>query len=389
MDYMEDMPGGDALMRFVREHVGEGHGALDASRVWNIRWMKHLADFDMVLFKLFGDNLVQAMYDNDIGFRGSGVASLSFDGLPLALFKRYLGTMEGDHYWLFYPEGGEDKARKFVYELLKRERDAKELYIWGSREVPLDKLDTTNFVNPRYVQDIFAREVYPQMEDKEIFNHVLLVSSPGVGKTAFCRVLAKKYPEWQTVVVAPHVIDKPISIQHAFDYAIYRTPAILILEDIDTWGQTRFEETSMKEDFSPYLGALLNCVDGIDTNQELLVLATTNNPQVLDPAIVRPGRFGVMVEFRYTMEELVTICNNYLGEEHAAEFYKSIIRNTPAHLRAVMKTAKAFSKLNGTAIDQAFLKEINTMLKKEPKLPRPEDMFIGTQDQAESSPEYR
>ncbi len=111
-DYMNDMPGSGALIEFVRAHIGEGHGALDASKVWNARWLNYLKEFDAAMFKLIGDELVPALYDNAIGFMGSGVASLSFDGVPLVLFKRYLGGMEGSHYWVFYPKGGGGVAKK-------------------------------------------------------------------------------------------------------------------------------------------------------------------------------------------------------------------------------------------------------------------------------------
>lgn len=376
LDYMRDVPGSESFIRFARERLGEDFAAADATGVWGNAWMRYLGEDGAVFYKMLGKETIPILYNKGLHFHGALLVTLEYDGADFVILRRDLG-MDGFSHWVLHGPGGEEKTLEFIKEMLSRERDAKELHMWGSREIPLDKLDTKNFVSPSYVEEMFSKEVYPQLDGPEIFNHVLLYSYPGVGKTAFCRVLAKKYPEWQTVVVTPHMVEKPRHIQNAFDYAVYRTPAILIFEDIDTWAQSRYEDASMKEDFSPYLGALLNCVDGVETHQELLVIATTNNPESLDAAIIRPGRFGIKSEFRYNRDELIQVSNNYLGEKHGKAFYAPILRNTPAHLRALMKTARAYAKLERVEIDQTLLKDIDKMLKKSPKLPKLQDMFIG------------
>ena len=377
MDYLADNASSKALTNMVNHEIGSDNMVLDVTDIWNSGWMKFLkSEFNAKLYKIIGESKFPSDFEHpEFAFRGSGFAVVEYKDEPIMFYRKY-SEYSGIHTWAFT----KPESRKVLKDLLKRllelEREAKQMHIWGIKDIDLEKLDVSNFVSPAYVENIFEKEVYPQLTE-EIFNHILLFSYPGVGKTAFCRYLAKTHPDWQTVVVVPSVIEKPKHIVAAFDYAIYREPAILIFEDVDTWAQTRFRESSLKEDFSPFLGALLNCVDGMESHQKLLVIATTNNPASLDPAIVRPGRFGIQVEFRYTHAELVRVCNNYLGLKKNKTFYKPIIRNTPAHLRALMKTTRAFAKLKKENITQPLLLDINKLLKTEPKLPSLDDMFAA------------
>ncbi len=363
-----------AFLVAMREEFGEEYVATDVSRVWTGSWVRFLGDFDPSFYRVIGNRLIPAHHDNDLGFSDTGFISLEYEKVRMVILQFPRGY--GEVRMVYTAPEAATKVRDLVRHLVDAEHKARELSIWGGRDIPLDKLDTANFVVPKVVETAFASEVYPQLDDGEIFNHVLLYSSPGVGKTAFCRVLAKQFPDWKTIIVFPSAVDKPRELMHAFDYAAYRTPAILIFEDIDAWAQTRFEEATYKEDFSPFLGALLNGVDGIESHQGLLVISTTNNPECLDPAILRPGRFGVQVEFRYTDEELARICSNYLGEERPDDFFRPYLRNTPAHIRALMKTARAYHKLHGVPVTHELLKEIDTLLRGSPKLPKPEDMFV-------------
>ncbi len=367
-----------AFLAAVREEIGEEYVATDVSRVWSGSWVRFLGDFDPSFYRVLGNRLVPAHHDDGLGFSDTGFISLVYEDTRMVILQYPRGY--GEVRMVYTAPEAATKVRDFVRHLVDAEHKARELSIWGGRDIPLEKLDTENFVMPATVERALEREVYPQLEDGEVFNHVLLYSSPGVGKTAFCRVLAKQFPDWKTVIVFPSAVDKPKELMHAFDYAAYRTPAILIFEDIDTWAQSRFEDDSFKETFSPYLGALLNGVDGIESHQGLLVISTTNNPECLDPAIVRPGRFGVQVEFRYTEAELALICQNYLGEKRPHVFFHPYLRNTPAHIRALMKTAQATHKLHGTPITHELLREIDALLKTSPKLPKPEDMFVRSEE---------
>lgn len=383
MDYLFDNASSQALTEFIEKNIGTDNIMLDVTGIWSSGWMKYLkSEFNAKVFKVLGESIFLSNFDSpEFAFHGSGFAVVEYEDSPFVFYRKY-SEYSGIHTWAFTNPDSQPKLKKLLKRLLELEREAKQMHLWQIKDIDLEKLDVSNFVSPQYVENIFEKEVYPQLAE-EIFNHILLYSFPGVGKTAFCRYLAKTHPDWQTVVVVPSVIEKPKHIVAAFDYAIYREPSILIFEDVDTWAQTRFRETSLKEDFSPFLGALLNSVDGMESHQQLLVIATTNNPASLDPAIVRPGRFGIQVEFRYTHDELVRICNNYLGMKKSKSFYKPVIRSTPAHLRALMKTTRAFAKLNKEEITQPLLLDINKLLKTEPKLPQLEDMFVSEMPEIE------
>ncbi len=98
------------------------------------------------------------------------------------------------------------------------------------------------------------------------------------------------------------VDEKNSGIHHLFEEAAENTPALIILEDLDRafpreGKQTRERTISFQ--------TLLNCLDGVGTQNGVIVVATTNDPTCLDPAILkRPGRFDRVVWFRNPDAEL-------------------------------------------------------------------------------------
>jgi hypothetical protein len=366
-DYLRDIPGRKELIRFVRDRIGDGFVVVDVTNNWEPLWNNFLFEDGVEIYKIIGDELVEGHGSPKWGFRGTFLCALDFKGVPMVLFQSYHSTVTNR--WIFTGKEDASTVEGFLDDLLRRESQRGELYIWNQDEISLDSLDVGNFVVPRSVESVFEKEVYPQMDGGEIYNHVLLYSQPGTGKTAFCRYLAKKYRNWKTVVVTPSSIDKPKVISNVFRYASKRKPSLLIFEDIDTWARSRYEEYSKKGNMSPFLGALLNCIDGVETHNRLLVVATTNSPESLDPAILRPGRLGIHVGFKYTRSEMVKICNNYLGENHGASFYSKVLKNSPSHIRSLIKTAIAYSKLNGVEITKELLGEMDLLLKKSPAVP--------------------
>ena len=74
------------------------------------------------------------------------------------------------------------------------------------------------------------------------------------------------------------------------------TPALVILEDLDRAFPTEGKRTRER---TVSFQTLLNCLDGVGTQEGVIVVATANDPTCLDPAILkRPGRFDRVVQFR-------------------------------------------------------------------------------------------
>jgi len=123
-----------------------------------------------------------------------------------------------------------------------------------------------------------------------------LWGAPGNGKTATLRVMAA-HPHIQ-----PYALDlsdmeeKSADVLHLFEKAGANTPAPVILEDLDGAFPTEGKRTQERR---VSFQTLLNCLDGVGTQDGVIVVATANDPTCLDPAILkRPGRFDRVVQFR-------------------------------------------------------------------------------------------
>ncbi|MCX6818441.1 MAG: ATP-binding protein [Candidatus Aenigmarchaeota archaeon] len=120
---------------------------------------------------------------------------------------------------------------------------------------------------------------------------IILYGNPGNGKTSICRYISKNLPGVTRIWVTDWHIE-PEGISELFDMARDFSPSIIFLEDIDTIGVSR----RMTVSINPMLGKLLNEMDGIQNNNGVVVVATTNNIHVLDEALAnRPGRFDLKI----------------------------------------------------------------------------------------------
>ncbi len=129
----------------------------------------------------------------------------------------------------------------------------------------------------------------------------LLHGPPGNGKTSALRAMLS-YPGitgHSIDLMARHMEDS--DLRQFFKYAAADAPALILFEDIDRFFSRKPEE----EASSVSLQQFLNCLDGVDTLDGVIVVATANNPEALDTAILRrPGRFDRVIEFGNPSEKL-------------------------------------------------------------------------------------
>ncbi len=153
----------------------------------------------------------------------------------------------------------------------------------------------------RDFETLFDREEWFRENGLPFHRGYLFYGPPGNGKTSVIRVMAA-HPAISAYTInlnSEHIDDD--SLTELFEAAYANAPALIILEDIDRL----FPKGAADERIKVSLQHLLNCLDGVIVNDGIIVVATANNPTILDPAILkRPGRFDRVVAFRNPAAEL-------------------------------------------------------------------------------------
>ncbi|KAH0898864.1 hypothetical protein HID58_048432 [Brassica napus] len=138
---------------------------------------------------------------------------------------------------------------------------------------------------------------------------VLLYGPPGTGKTLLARAIASNIDANFLKVVSSAIIDKYIGesarlIREMFNYAREHQPCIIFMDEIDAIGGRRFSEgTSADREIQRTLMELLNQLDGFDNLGKVKMIMATNRPDVLDPALLRPGRLDRKIEIPLPNEQ--------------------------------------------------------------------------------------
>ena len=149
------------------------------------------------------------------------------------------------------------------------------------------------------------REVVEYLRSPGKFQHlggkvphgVLLVGPPGTGKTLLARAVAGEAGVPFFSISASQFIEMFVGVgasrvRDLFDTAKKSAPSIVFIDELDAVGRSRGAGFGGGHDEREQtLNQLLSEMDGFDEHLELIVLAATNRPDVLDPALLRPGRF--------------------------------------------------------------------------------------------------
>ncbi len=217
-------------------------------------WAGELAPFlAPILFLVFFVWLISRQ------MRGAGMAALSF---------------------------GQSKARVTLPEDTKQKITFKD--VAGAKEAKQELMEIVDFLkNPKKFIDIGA----------EIPKGVLLMGAPGTGKTLLARAVAGEAGVAFFSISGSEFVEMFVGVgasrvRDLFKMAKQAGPAIVFVDEIDAVGRTRGGGFGGGNDEREQtLNQILVEMDGFEPNEKVIVMAATNRPDVLDPALLRPGRF--------------------------------------------------------------------------------------------------
>lgn len=201
------------------------------------------------------------------------------------MMRKRVGEMTGGANSMIFG-GGKSGAKQYVVEDGKSIKFAD---VAGEDEAKESLQEIVDFLhNPKRYEDIGAK----------MPKGVLLVGPPGTGKTLLARAVAGEAGVPFFSIAGSEFIEMFVGmgaskVRDLFKQANEKAPCIIFIDEIDTIGKKRDGASGMggNDEREQTLNQLLTEMDGFDAAKGVIILAATNRPESLDPALTRPGRF--------------------------------------------------------------------------------------------------
>ena len=201
------------------------------------------------------------------------------------MMRKRVGEMTGGANSMIFG-GGKSGAKQYVVEDGKSIKFAD---VAGEDEAKESLQEIVDFLhNPKRYEDIGAK----------MPKGVLLVGPPGTGKTLLARAVAGEAGVPFFSIAGSEFVEMFVGmgaskVRDLFKQANEKAPCIVFIDEIDTLGKKRDGASGMggNDEREQTLNQLLTEMDGFDAAKGVIILAATNRPESLDPALTRPGRF--------------------------------------------------------------------------------------------------
>ena len=201
------------------------------------------------------------------------------------MMRKRVGEMTGGTNSMIFG-GGKSGAKQYVVEDGKSIKFAD---VAGEDEAKESLQEIVDFLhNPKRYEDIGAK----------MPKGVLLVGPPGTGKTLLARAVAGEAGVPFFSIAGSEFVEMFVGmgaskVRDLFKQANEKAPCIVFIDEIDTIGKKRDGASGMggNDEREQTLNQLLTEMDGFDAAKGVIILAATNRPESLDPALTRPGRF--------------------------------------------------------------------------------------------------
>ena len=200
------------------------------------------------------------------------------------MMRKRMGEMGGANAMMF--GGGKSGAKQYVVEESEAIKFAD---VAGEDEAKESLQEIVDFLhNPKRYEEIGAK----------MPKGVLLVGPPGTGKTLLARAVAGEAGVPFFSIAGSEFVEMFVGmgaskVRDLFKQAGEKAPCIVFIDEIDTIGKKRDGAGAVggNDEREQTLNQLLTEMDGFDATKGVIILAATNRPESLDPALTRPGRF--------------------------------------------------------------------------------------------------
>lgn len=211
---------------------------------------------------------------------------------------------------------------------------------------------------------------------------VLLVGPPGTGKTMIAKAAARRTNASFIKFVGSELVQKYIGegarmVRELFDMAKDKSPSIIFIDELDSVATKRMKgATSGDREVQRTMMQLLSELDGFDSIGEVKVMGATNRAELLDKALLRPGRFDRIIKIpmpnQEAREEIFKIHTQHMGIEESIDF-KTLAQQAEgasgADIESICTEAGMFSLRDDKekASERDFLKAMDKVLSDSPE----------------------